>query len=294
MMSKSRPVDDHQVPEFNYHLLRNALNRFSKNLQQLESVEYDKVVDSANKSFELETLVLESDEARSFVVPAEQVDAALQEISARYPSQEEFVEDMKNNGLNEDTLRTALYRELTFDGVMQLVGARTVDITDLDIRLFYEMHHDRFSTPETRLGSHILVTVNEDFSENTEMAAKSTIEQVHQKLNGRGNRFGQFAKRHSECPTAMDAGKLGEISRGQLYPELDEALFSMEEAQISQPIRTELGYHILFCEKIKPARRVPLTQAADRIRQLLQERNQRNCQKNWLKELQESRLKVSE
>lgn len=294
MMSKSRPVDDLQAPEFNYHLLRNALNRYSKNLKQLESVEYDQVVDSANKSFELESLVLESDEARSYIVPAEQVEAALQEIAGRYPSRDEFVEDMKNNGLDEETLRTALYRELTFDGVMQLVGSRTVDITDLDIRLFYEMHHDRFSTPETRLASHILVTINEDFSENTDKAAKASIEQIHQKLNERGNRFGQFAKRHSECPTAMDGGKLGEISRGQLYPELDEALFTMEQDEVSRPIRTELGYHILFCEKVKPAKRVPLTQAAERIRVLLQERNQRNCQKNWLKQLQDSKKKVAE
>lgn len=293
MMSKSRPVDDPQTPEFNYHLLRNALNRYSKNLKQLESVEYERVVDNANKSFELENLVLESDEARSYIVPPEQVEAALQEISGRYSTPQEFVEDMKNNGLDEQTLRTALYRELTFDGVMQMVGSRTLDITDLDIRLFYEMHHDRFSTPETRLGSHILVTVNENFAENTEQAACENIEQVYEKLNGRGNRFGQFARRHSECPTAMDGGKLGEISRGQLYPELDQVLFTMEEGRISQPIRTELGYHILFCEKIKPAKRVPLPQAADRIRVLLQERNQHNCQKNWLKDLQASKQKVS-
>jgi peptidyl-prolyl cis-trans isomerase C len=107
-----------------------------------------------------------------------------------------------------------------------------------------------------------------------------------EKLAGRGNRFEQFAKRHSECPTAMQGGRLGDVKRGQLYQELDSVLFSMQQGEISDIVETELGLHILYCEKIRPAKRMPLSKAYPRIREHLQERHRRNCQKAWLAKLQ--------
>ncbi|MCG8080043.1 MAG: nitrogen fixation protein NifM, partial [Candidatus Thiodiazotropha taylori] len=166
------------------------------------------------------------------------------------------------------------------------VASRGADINDLDIQLFYEMHHDRFQTPETRIARHILITINPDFPENTRSAAYSRMEKVIEKLAGRVNRFDQFAKRYSECPTAMEGGKLGEISRGQLYEALDAELFNMQLDEISPIVESDMGLHILYCEKIKPAKRVPLSKAAPRIREILTERQRRNCQKSWLNSLQ--------
>ncbi|MCG8122676.1 MAG: peptidylprolyl isomerase, partial [Candidatus Thiodiazotropha taylori] len=125
-----------------------------------------------------------------------------------------------------------------------------------------------------------------DFPVNTRSAAYSRMEKVIEKLAGRVNRFDQFAKRYSECPTAMEGGKLGEISRGQLYEALDAELFNMQLDEISPIVESDMGLHILYCEKIKPAKRVPLSKAAPRIREILTERQRRNCQKSWLNSLQ--------
>ena len=84
----------------------------------------------------------------------------------------------------------------------------------------------------------------------------------------------------------MDGGKLGNVSRGQLYTELDTVLFSMDEKRISPIVETEIGLHILLCEKIKPAKRISFTKAAPRIYEILRERRRRNCQKAWLSSLQ--------
>ena len=275
------------LPEFNYHLLRNALNGFSKNLSQLDPQEYQQVHYRASKSFQLESLVLDSDEAEGLVISETQLNASLNEVASRYDNPEEFNRDLENNGLDESVLRRALYRELVFDSVMQKVAARSADVSELDARLFYEMHHERFETPEQRVARHILITVNPDFPENEHAAARARMEVVVEKLAGRSNRFAEFAKRYSECPTAMQGGKLGEVTRGQLYTELDAVLFGMQENQISRIVETELGLHILLCEKIKPAKRVPFAKAAPRVYQLLQERQQRNCQKAWLAGLQQ-------
>lgn len=274
------------TPEFSYHLLRIALERFNKNLSQLNPDEYRQVYRRASKSFEIESIVLASAEAERLMLSEQQLDRMLDQIISRYDSTEEFTQDMQANGLDRDGLRHALYRELLFNEVMEMVAANSVDVSDLDVRLFFELQHERFESPEQRTASHILITVNPDYPENTLAAARAKMEQVVEKLDGRANRFQEFAKRYSECPTAMQGGKLGDVTRGQLYAELDSVLFTMEENRISPIIQSELGFHLLLCEKIKPAKREPFSKVEPRIRAFLQERQRRNCQKAWLTSLQ--------
>ncbi|MEZ5588880.1 MAG: nitrogen fixation protein NifM [Sedimenticolaceae bacterium] len=273
-------------PAFNYHMLRNALDSHSRNLAQLNADQYRQVLHKSSKSYHLESLVLASPEADGLVVPGDQLEVALREVAKRYANEDEFVGDLRANGLDPDSLRRALRRELMFDAIMQRVAARAATVNDIDARLFYEMHSDRFESPELRTARHILVTVNNDYLENTRPAALSRIEQVKEKLRGRANRFADLARRHSECPTAMEGGILGEVRRGALYPELDAALFALQEGELSPIVESEIGFHILLCEKIKPGKRTAYAKAAPKILEILTARRQRNCQKTWLADLQ--------
>ena len=273
---------------FNYHLLRSALDRFQCSLPELDDDQLQLVRRSADKSFRLESLVLQSSEAGALVIPDDQVEASLRAVAARYPHEREFLSDLQANGLDAATLRRALHRELLFDAVMQRVAARGAAVNDIDVRLFYEMHSERFASPELRSARHILITINPDYVENTRVAATSRIRQVAERLRGRANRFADMARRYSECPTAMDGGKLGDVRRGVLYPELDGALFRLRPGEVSAIVESEVGLHLLLCDKIKPGRRTALSKAAPRIRSLLEERRGRNCQKAWLAELQRS------
>lgn len=275
-------------PEFNYHLLRNALERFSKNPGLLEPEAYREVHRRASRSFAIESLVIDSPEAQEIIISGQQLDQSMDELASRYETAAEFRQDLAVNDLDPETLRRALYRELLFNSVMQRVASRSVVVSDIDVRLFYEMHHERFATPERRLASHILITVNPDFPENTHAAALGRMQEIVAKMAGRSNRFDEFARRYSECPTAMDGGRLGEVQRGQLHAELDATLFGMQENRISGIAESEMGLHLLLCERILPAKRVPLSRAVPRIREFLQERQRRNCQKAWLATLQQA------
>ncbi len=268
-----------------YHMLRAALQTFQRNLSDLQPSEMAKVRAVANKSFEIESLVLASDEATDVIVPEGDVERAVEEVAARYADAEELSDDLHRNGLDETTLRESLRRELMFDSVMQRVGARHARVNDIDVRLFYEMHRERFRQPEKRTARHILVTINSDYIENTPEAARSRMAELAAKLKKRPNRFVSLARRHSECPTALEGGKLGVMARGQLYPELDAALFSLPEGGVSDVVETEVGLHIILCEKIQPQRDIPLSKAWDGIVDVLANRKRRNCQKAWLGEL---------
>ena len=98
-----------------------------------------------------------------------------------------------------------------------------------------------------------------------------------------------LAEAHSECPTALEQGLLGEVARGKLYPELEAVLFTLQEGHFGGPVETRLGFHLIFCERIHPAQAPPFTKVRDAIRTRLVERSRRDCQQAWLAGLSEKR-----
>lgn len=272
-----------------YHLLRCSIEKYQKSIPDLDKSQYSDVSRRADKSYNLESLVLSSQEARDIVISDHEVNHAVKEIASRYEDETVFKQDLERNKLNTDILWRALQRELIFNAVMEKVASQSAVASDLDVRVFYEFHRDRFSTPESRVANHILITINPEYQENTPDAAQARMDKIAEKLKKNPNRFSSLARKYSECPTAMEGGVLGTIQRGVLYPELDDVLFSMKQGEVSGVVESEMGLHILYCKKIHKAKVLPLSKVYDRIRDSLNERKRRSCQKAWIKTLQEGR-----
>ncbi len=269
-------------PEYTYHVLRSAVEKFSKGVAELSESELQQAHKQAQRTFQLESKVLASGEAQSVVIQESEIEKAVQELAGRYPDFQTFHADLEANGVTQEALYRALYRELLFDAVMKKVASRGYAISDLDVQIFYQLHKTRFSSPEIRHARHLLITVNEEYEENSRAEALQRIHSLREKIISNPGSFEELVVRHSECPTALQGGTLGKVRQGVLYPQLDEVLFSMHENEISEVVESEVGFHILWCEKIEPARQVTLREAESRIRPLLEERQRRNCQKMWL------------
>jgi peptidyl-prolyl cis-trans isomerase C len=274
-------------PEYRYHVLRAAADQYACGLAALSDAQWPQVEARAEQSFALETLVLNAPEAQAVCIPEAQIEQALAEVRSRYSDEREFIEELALNGLDLPVLRRALQRELCFDTAIRGVGARHAPVTAADEQLFYEQHAGRFRQPETRHARHLLITINDDFAENARAAAKARIEALAQEMHpGDAEAFGQLARSHSECPTALEDGRLGRLPPGQLYAALDSALFALAEGEISGVLESPLGFHLLFCEAIVPAQEVSFEQARERIHQALSQRRQREAQKAWIAALQ--------
>jgi peptidyl-prolyl cis-trans isomerase C len=278
-------------------LLRAATERFQCNIGALDETQRVEAEAQAQKTFDLEDLVLSCDEARQVLIPDQQLHQALQEVAGRYQDDDEFEADLARNGLDSAGLRHALRRELLFDAVMQRVAADYAPIAETDERLFYELHRERFEAPEQRTARQILITVNDDYSENTRDVARARLEAIADKLRadskgGSGDtvqRFARQARRHSECPTALEDGKLGTVIRGRLYPAVDAALFGLDEGAISGIVESPVGFHLVLCERIQPGRALAFNQVRERIHTALEQRRRREAQRAWLAQLRERR-----
>ncbi|BBI99353.1 hypothetical protein FGKAn22_10460 [Ferrigenium kumadai] len=272
-----------------YLALKAAQKLYGKIPDALKPDEFERVQSMAQQQHQLETRVLAAPEARDAMVPPATLSAAMDEIRGRYPSEEDFFSDLERNGLDEAGFAAALERELKVEAILEKVGTRAAHISDMDVELYYHYHPDQFRRPETRLARHILITINENIAENTRVAARQRIDAIAARLAKEPQRFEEQALKHSECPTALDGGKLGDLPRGKLFPELDKALFELNAGEVSGVLESELGFHVLRCDVITEAGVLSLSQARPHIRKLMEQKRKRVCQQAWVKQLLEKK-----
>jgi peptidyl-prolyl cis-trans isomerase C len=272
-----------------YLALKAAQKLYSKATAALQPEEFERVQNMAQQQHKLEARVLAAPEARGVMVPPSTLEAAMQEIRGRYPAVEEFNSDLEKNGLDEAAFAIALEREMKVEAVLEKVGTQAASVSDMDVELYYQYHPEQFRRPETRLVRHILITINEAIPENSRAAAQERIATLATRLAKEPLRFEEQALKHSECPTALDGGKLGDLPRGKLFPVLDEALFNLKVGEVSGVLESELGFHILRCDKITDAGVLGYDQAKLHIRKLLEQKRKRASQQAWVKELLEAK-----
>jgi nitrogen fixation protein NifM len=271
-----------------YLALKAAQKKYGKSPAALSELELDRVRSMAQRQHRLEASVLASEEASATMVPPVTLQAALDEIRGRYTNPEEFIEDLALNGLDESGFAAAMESELRVEAILEKVGTCAVKVSDVDIELYYYYHPDQFRRPETRQVRHILITINETIADNTRIAAHQRISSIAARLAKEPLRFEEQALKHSECPTALQGGALGDLPRSKLFPVLDDALFDMKAGEVSGVLETELGFHVLRCDTITGADVLNLDQARSHIRKMLELKRKRICQQAWLKQLQVS------
>lgn len=268
-----------------YLALKAAQKIYGKAPAALQPEESARVQTMAQKQHQLETRVLASSEARGAMVPTSTLELAMQEIRGRYLSEDEYIEDMARNGLDEAGFAAALEREMKVEAILEKVGARAEKVSDTDVELYYEYHPEQFRRPETRLARHILITINDTIAENTREAAHKRIADIASRLAKVPQRFEEQALKHSECPTALDGGKLGDLPRGKLFPALDAALFQLNAGEVSGVLESELGFHVLRCDTVTEANVLGFAQAKQHIRKLMEQKRKRAYQQVWMKQL---------
>ena len=268
-----------------YTLLRASLTLFKKPPTELEDQQLRQVAVQARNEYEIESRVLNSTEAASVIITEQELKQAFAEVRDRFASHEEFTAALAANRLDEDSLKSALYRQCKVNAVMEIVASRSPKVNEVEIGIFYHSHPEKFHVPEQRLARHILISINPDYPDNTPEKARERLDAIAETLKRKPHKFADLALKNSECPTALNGGELGNIVPGKLFPELDAVLFKLKENQISGVIETEVGLHLIQCLKIIPAETLSLKKATPKIKQLMQDRYRRNCQRIWLASL---------
>ncbi len=170
---------------------------------------------------------------RYFTLPAAQVREGLEitdeALSAHY-------EQTRSQYMTEEQL-VLEYLLLSKDDL-----AAEVDVTEDELQQQYQALLDSFAAEELRQGAHILVEINET---RDEAAAKARAEALAARLRN-GEAFAALAQAESDdLGSAESGGDLGLSGKGVFVPEFEEALYTLNKGEVSAPVRTEFGYHLI-------------------------------------------------
>lgn len=136
-------------------------------------------------------------------------------------------------------------------GLSKLMNGVTV--SDNEIEEYYEKNKSLYKTNEMVRASHILV--------DTEEKANEILEDITD-----GLKFEDAAAQYSSCPSKESGGDLGQFGRGQMVPEFEDAVFSMRKGEISSPVKTQFGYHLIKLIDVIPQRDSSIEEAKEEIR----------------------------
>ncbi|MDA1299309.1 MAG: SurA N-terminal domain-containing protein [Proteobacteria bacterium] len=170
------------------------------------------------------------------------VDSLIDGVGVTDEEQREYYANNQSEFESPETIDIA-YLELKRSDFMD-----DVEVNEADLESFFEERRARYSRAESRRLAHILVETGED-----EQASSQEINDIYQKLLNGGD-FSELAKEFSDDPgSAANGGDLGFAEPGAYVPEFEDAAFALGMNELSKPVRTEFGYHIIKLLDLTPA-----------------------------------------
>ncbi len=143
------------------------------------------------------------------------------------------------------------------------------DVTEEAIKQYYEKNKQRYQHNEQVKARHVLMQVTEETSPEQEEAIQERLMQVRQEILDGEMTFEEAAKEYSEGPTAPRGGDLGYFERGRMVEPFEEYAFNASVGEISEPVKTRFGYHLIKVEDSREEGTEPLEKVRDQIAETL-------------------------
>ena len=221
-------------------------------------------------------------------VSDEDIAAEIAKLKKQFPSEEAFEAQLKEAGQSPDKLQTALRTMLQQQHWMQSQIKDGDKIAEADAKKFYDSNTEEFKNPEQVKASHILFLVNKDDSEDVAKQKEAAAKKAAARAK-KGEDFNKLAKELSEEPGAKESGgDLGFFAKDRMVPEFADAAFSQKPGAISDPVKTQFGWHVIKVTEKKPAGTVPFEEVKDQITAYLKSAKQREAVQAVLKKLKDS------
>jgi foldase protein PrsA len=198
--------------------------------------------------------------------------------------QKEFDKALKQQGLSDqdfrETLETSVLSQKIFDEV-----TKDVKVPDQEVLAYYTQNQAQYGTPESREVRHILIAEKGSDGQVDFEKSKVEADRIYSELQG-GADFADLAKTSSQDLGSKDSGGKLTISRGQTVPEFDKVSFELKQGEVSKPVKTQYGYHVIEAlSAVQPSKLAPLDKVKSSIRATLLQEKRNEAMTAWIEEL---------
>lgn len=268
-----------------YQRMKLAWGQYKTTPDKLNEKQLEKLHMQVQSASKMIATVLASNEASHEKVSNEEINFIVTHLSDQFSNKAEFDTALLSQELTKKELKLAIYQDLLCEKTVHTQGLKHDKVSRQQASYYYHKNREKFHHPERRKVSHILITINEEYPENSREKVVSRLTKIEQSLATDVNQFAKLAEQYSECPTALNGGLIGSVVRGQLHPELDSVLFSMCSGDLSGKIESEIGLHILLCTEIIVKGEKTEQDALHEIRKQMNLHRAQKQQKLWITSL---------
>jgi peptidyl-prolyl cis-trans isomerase SurA len=234
--------------------------------RRLHQVEYMGLTRMIERKLQLQTA-----KTKGVEVADDEVQRAAQELKRQGEKIDEGNPDDKKNIKEQLLLMRVVDREVR-SGVM---------VTESEIQRYYQSHQNRFLMPDEYRISQILILRK---SRETDEEARERAASVSSALN-QGADFAELALKHSDGPEATKGGNIGFVRQGELLPQIERAISGLEPGQVTPPIETGDGWHIIKLDEKRPQQFRPFAEVKSEIQTLVFQQKTEDVYQVWLADL---------
>lgn len=217
-------------------------------------------------------------------VSDEEVEEKYEEFRERFPDEDAFNQFLDRSQVTVEKIKEDMRKSERLK--KHLEQKYDIKVDEKAAREYYDKNSESFEKKERVKARHILLkTDGKDKKKDGE--AKKKAEELAKKAKG-GEDFATLAKTHSEGPSAKRGGSLGFFPKGRMVPEFDKVAFKLGEGEVSDPVKTRFGYHVIKVEEKKEAGKQPFAEAKEDIMKRLERKELREAMDKYIKSLRDA------
>ncbi|MGL1891091.1 MAG: peptidylprolyl isomerase [Spirochaetaceae bacterium] len=233
-----------------------ACYNYMAHTKKQELTAEDKLI-VANQLVDTNLLLTEGKKA-GYDPTAEDIEANFETLVSQFPSQEQFDKTLQEMGDSIEVVKGRLKDDIILKNFIEGEFYSKITIEEDQVKTFYTENEPRFTKPSEVKASHILVKEEDKINElNTKIKA--------------GESFEELAKENSECPSGQNGGDLGFFGKGKMVPEFETTAFAMGVGEVSDPFKTDFGFHILKVTDKTEGGQQTFEQVSDSIKRHLEQ-----------------------
>jgi peptidyl-prolyl cis-trans isomerase SurA len=231
-----------------------------------------------------DTLIKKEVSDKGIVVRDEDIDRYIDAIKERNNLDEEKLKTaLAGQGLSMESYRAQIREEIEREQLVTREIRGKVSVTPEDVQRYYEAHLSEYSTPSRVQVAHIVFRLDADAPPDKVAAVTAKAQEVYERIE-KGADFAEMAKQYSEDPSGANGGDLGWFKQGELLDSLEKAAARLKVGEVSEPVRSKVGLHLIKLEGREGAAHQSLDELSDQIKQQLYNAALEERFQKWLTE----------
>ncbi|MCA9396315.1 MAG: peptidylprolyl isomerase [Candidatus Omnitrophica bacterium] len=226
-------------------------------------------------------LITSAAREKNIQVEESEIDKMVDEMRGKFPSEEAFNRVMQQQGMSFKELRERFKVDILKQRMIDFKVRSRISVSPGDIRDYYDAHPEEFDAMPRAKVRQILIRTG---TVRTEIEAKQIIQSLVSKIEA-GENFADVAGEFSEDSESENKGDMGWVEKNQFMERIDSAIFKLKPGEMSEVIKTQLGFHVFKLEDFEKSAPKPFEEVQYKIEHIIYKQKVNTLMSEWLDEL---------